>query len=289
MTTLILAVAVIGVGLGILLVFLGIFPAKDTGTKPPSLLARRVNHIRTTVPRRRLLMIGAGVLGGVVLWYFTGLIVALVVVPAAVIGLPVLLTKPPSSGAIVKLEAIESWIRSLGGLITAGVGLEQAITVSLTSAPDLIRPQIGRLVDRINSRWPTADALRKFADEMNDPTADIVTAHLILASKVRGDGLATALSDLSEIVFEEVKHRREIEVDQEKPRTTARNVTLITVIAIGVLALTGSFLEAYRSPVGQMLLTLYILMYVSALLWLRRMSMGRAAPRILIDNRKRGE
>ncbi|WP_448812103.1 type II secretion system F family protein [Agromyces bauzanensis] len=288
MNALFLAVAVIGAGLGILLLFVGLFPAKSTGTKPPTLISRRIEHVRNTVPRRQLLLIAAGVLGGVILWYFTGLFIVLVVVPAAVIGLPLLLAKPASANNIAKLEAIEAWTRSLGGLITAGVGLEQAITVSLTSAPDLIRPQVADLVARINARWRTEDALRKFADEMNDPTADIVTAHLILAAKIPGDGLATALTDLSEIVFEEVKHRREIESDQEKPRSTARNVTLITVIAIGVLAISGTFLDGYRSVIGQLLLTLYLLMYVGALLWLRRMSLGRPAPRILVDTRKQG-
>lgn len=286
MNALLAAVAVLGVGLGIILVLVGIFPPPDTGTKPPSMLARRIQHVRATVPRKRLLFIGAGILGGVILWYFTGLIVALVVVPAAVIGLPVLLAKPATSGNIEKLEAIEAWVRSLSGLINAGVGLEQAITVSLTSAPALIRPQVAALVNRLNSRWPTAEALQRFADDMNDPTADIIAMHLILASKVRGDGLATALSDLSEIVFEEIKHRREIEADQEKPRTTARNVTLITVAAIALLALTGSFLDAYRSLVGQLLLTLYILLYVASLVWLRRMSDGRVMPRILITRKR---
>ncbi len=90
-------------------------------------------------------------------------------------------------------------------------------------------------------------------------------------------------------MFEEVKHRREIESDQEKPRSTARNVTLITMVAIGALAISGTFLEGYRSLIGQLLLTIYIGGYVGCLIWLRRMSLGRPATRILVTVNQGGE
>jgi Flp pilus assembly protein TadB len=285
-TAVLVAFIAMALGGGILLLFLGLFPAPDTGPKPPGLIARRIARVRGTVPRSRILLVGGGVLAGIVLWYFTGLIVALVAVPVAVIGLPILLSKPLSASSIDRLEAIESWTRSLSGLITAGVGLEQAITVSLGNTPEPIKPEVANLVARINARWSTPRALQVFADELNDPTADLVTAHLILASRVRGAGLANALDDLAQIVFDEVRHRREIETDREKPRTTARSVTLVTLVAIGALALSGSFLDAYREFVGQLLLTLYVVIYVAALVWMRRMSIGVPTPRILVNTRK---
>lgn len=287
MMPLLIALCVIALGLGVLLLILGLFPSKDDrGPKPPSMIARRITHYRATVPRKRMLLIGGGVLGGIVLWYMTGWVVALVAIPAAVIGLPLLLSKPQSANSVERLEAIESWTRSLSGLITAGVGLEQAITVSLSNAPEEIRPQVANLVARLGARWSTKRALQAFADELNDPTADLVTAHLILAAQVRGAGLANALDDLAQIVFDEVRHRREIEADREKPRTTARSVTLITLLAIGGLALSGTFLDAYQDVVGQLLLTLYVVLYVAALVWMRRMSVGVATPRILVNTRK---
>ncbi|WP_219814305.1 type II secretion system F family protein [Rathayibacter rathayi] len=289
MIPLLIALVVMGIGFGVLFLILGLFPSKvERGPKPPSMLSRRLTHYRTTIPRKRVLLIAVGVLGGVVLWYMTGWLVALVAIPAAVIGLPILLSKPQSANSVERLEAIEAWTRSLSGLITAGVGLEQALTVSLSNAPAEIKPQVANLVARLGARWSTKKALQAFADELNDPTADLVTAHLILAAQVRGSGLANALDDLAQIVFDEVKHRREIEADREKPRTTARSVTLITLLAIGGLALSGTFLDAYRDVVGQLLLTLYVILYVVALVWMRRMSTGVATPRILVNTRKTG-
>ncbi|MCU1403834.1 MAG: hypothetical protein JWQ43_137 [Glaciihabitans sp.] len=286
MTPTFIALTIMVLGFGILLVFVGLFPPIDEGPKPPGLIARRITRLRATVPRQRLLLIAAGVVGGVVVWYLTGWIIALVAVPVAVIGLPVLLAKPQAASGIERLEAIESWTRSLSGLITAGVGLEQALTVSLSNTPEPIKPEVSNMVARINARWSTTRALQVFADELNDPTADLVTAHLILASRVRGAGLANALDDLAQIVFDEVRHRREIETDREKPRTTARSITLVTVVAIGALALSGSFLDAYRGGLGQLLLALYLTLYVAALIWMRRMSVGTPTPRILVNTRK---
>jgi len=290
MIPVVIALLVIVLGFGVLLLFLGIFPSQEVrGPRPPSYIARRITHLRATVPRNQILLVIAGIVIGVVVWYFTHLIVALIAIPLAVIGIPILLSTPQSANSIDRLEAIEAWTRSLSGLITAGVGLEQALTVSLSNSPVAIKPQVANLVARINARWSTTRALQVFADELNDPTADLVTAHLILASRVRGAGLANALDDLAQIVFEEVRHRREIETDREKPRTTARSVTLVTLLALGGLAVSGDFLDGYADFTGQLLLTLYVGAYVAALIWMRRMSVGKPAPRILVNNRKNQE
>lgn len=287
MNAVLIAVAVMGVGFGILLLVLGFVPADaPAAARPPGMVAKRVRRLRADVPPRRLAMIAVGVVGGVVLWLITGWIVTLIAVPVAVIGLPILLSAPKSANSIVRLEAIETWTRSLSGLITAGIGLEQALSVSLANTPESIKPAVATLVARINARWSTTQALQRFADELDDPTADLVAAHLILASRVRGAGLANALDDLAQIVFDEVRHRREIEADREKPRSTARGVTLVTLVAMTLLALTGGFLDAYRDPIGQLLLTLYVIAYIGALIWMRRMSAGEPTPRILVNTRK---
>ena len=45
--------------------------------------------------------------------------------------------------------------------------------------------------------WRPADALREFADALDDVTADKVVAALILSASDRGPGLAQALEDLA--------------------------------------------------------------------------------------------
>jgi hypothetical protein len=53
------------------------------------------------------------------------------VVPAAVAGLPVLLSPSPAASKIDRLEAMEEWTRSLSGVLTVGIGLEEALVATL--------------------------------------------------------------------------------------------------------------------------------------------------------------
>ena len=82
----------------------------------------------------------------------------MVVFPAAAVGLPVLLSTSDETGKIRRLEAMEEWIRSLSGVLTAGVGLEQALMATLRSAPEAIQPEVNRLAYRLRARWSTEES-----------------------------------------------------------------------------------------------------------------------------------
>ncbi|MGD9961794.1 type II secretion system F family protein [Nocardioides sp.] len=223
----------------------------------------------------------AGLGAGVVAWLVTGWVLALVVVPTACVGLPTLLSSSSAAVRIERLEAMEEWTRSLAGVLTVGVGLEQALVATLRSTPAPIAPEVTRLVARLRSRWVTEDALRAFADELDDATGDLVAANLILGARRRGAGLASVLEGLAEAVAADVRSRRQVEADRAKPRATARWVTLISVGVLVVLAISGSYVEPYRTPLGQAILIVLLSAYVATLIWMRQMAVGRNLPRIL--------
>jgi hypothetical protein len=202
-------------------------------------------------------------------------------VPVAVLALPRLLGAPAGGARIDRLEALEEWTRNLAGVLAVGVGLEQAITASLRSAPEAIRPQVATLVARLSARWPTDAALRAFADELDDATGDLVAASLILSAQRRGACLIAVLDGLAGSVAEDVRTRRAIEADRAKPRSTARAVTFITLGVLILLALNRTYVEPYTSGLGQALLAVLLSAYVGALLWMRQMTAGQPAPRFL--------
>src|SRR5215203_2431033 len=74
---------------------------------------------------RTLLLIGSAV--GVLVALLTGWLIALVLAPAVLAGLPVLLSAPAAAAKINRIEAMEEWSRSISGVLTVGIGLEEAL------------------------------------------------------------------------------------------------------------------------------------------------------------------
>ena len=247
--------------------------------------SRSSNRIQS-LPRQTRLFLAAGFMAGVLGWLVTGWLLAIVIGPVAVIGLPFLLATSPAKARIARLEALEEWSRSLSGVLTVGVGLEQALIATLRSTPAPIAGEVGRLAARLRARWRTEDALRAFADELDDATGDLVAANLILGSRRRGAGLSAVLDSLAESVAADVRARRQVEADRAKPRATARWVTIISATVLLVLALSGGYVEPYSTPLGQIILTILLAAYAALLVWMRRMAEGRPPPRILGNRRE---
>ncbi|MGB7964159.1 MAG: hypothetical protein WCF12_14545, partial [Propionicimonas sp.] len=159
------AVMAAGFGVGVGLVLLG-YATLIAPTRPPSPSAppRRSRWSRTIRIRAAV-----GVVMGLVGLLVTGWPIALLAGPAAGLGLPALLAPPANAAVIPRLEALQEWTRGLAGVLTVGIGLEQAITATARSAPDPIRPQVAGLAGRLAARTPTDTALRRFADDLADP------------------------------------------------------------------------------------------------------------------------
>ncbi|MDQ2850278.1 MAG: type II secretion system F family protein [Actinomycetota bacterium] len=280
MTALMPAVAGALVVAGLLGIALGLHPSPEKPPAPARTRTPFATRLGATSPRTRLLLlVGTG--AGLIVAIATGWFIAVLAFPAVVMGLPVLLSAPPGASKIDRLEAMEEWTRSLSGVLTAGVGLEQALIATLRSTPDAIGPEVTRLVARLGARWATEDALRAFADDLDDATGDLVAANLILGARRRGRGLANVLESLAESVSADVRARRAIEADRAKPRATARWVTLITVGVLVFLTLTGQYVAPYGSPIGQVLLALLLGSYVATLIWMRMMTRGKPLPRFI--------
>jgi Flp pilus assembly protein TadB len=230
--------------------------------------------------RRTRALVAGGV--GLGVWAVSGWPVAGAIVTVTILGLPVLWgTGATAARAIGRVEAVEEWTRRVADVLVAGVGLEQALTASLHTSPEAIRPQVAALCARLSARWTPEQALRAFAEDVDDAAADLVAAALVLAARRRGPGLAQVLTSVADSVGEDVVVRRKVEAERAKPRATARAVTLITLGVVGVGSLNGTYLAPYATGLGQLVLAAIAAGFIACLAWMRALTLSAPEPRFL--------
>jgi Flp pilus assembly protein TadB len=187
--------------------------------------------------------------------------------------------------AIARLEGLATWTESLRDTIAGAVGLEQAIPSSTRIAAPAIKEPLLKLVDRLHTRMPMPDALRLFASDLDDASADLIIAALIINSRLRGPGLRDLLGALSRSVREELDMRRKVSAERRSTRRSVQIVILVSVgMAIGLAFIDGSFLAPYSSPFGQLVLALIACLYGLGIGWLRRLARFESPQRMLGDS-----
>ncbi|MFF7246164.1 type II secretion system F family protein [Embleya sp. NPDC008237] len=261
----------------------------DPTPKPPGRLELAVRRMRSgPVSARqrtaRRVRLGIGIVVAALVWLFTGFLMAGLLVIVAFTGLPWLLAPTKSDRTVInRLDALAEWTRRIADLIELGAGLENAILTSRATCPEPIVEEVGDLVSRLQSRWRPDEALRAFAADLGDATADKIAAALILRSADRGPGLAMALKDLAGTVREEVRQRRAIEADRAGARIAVRWITYITLgVTALVVVINRSYAEPYGSVAGQLVLLLLAMAYIGTLMWMRSLATDRAKPRFLV-------
>jgi Flp pilus assembly protein TadB len=262
-------------------VFLLIVAVRGLPARPPSARSGKLERsLRDLVGQRGAIAL---VLGALTLllthWVVAGIGVALLALGWRSLG-----GASSERRAIARLEGLASWTESLRDTIAGAVGLEQAIPSSLRAAAPSLREPLTRLVDRLHTRMPMPDALRRFADDLDDPGADLIIAALIINSRLRGPGLRDLLGGLSTSVREELDMRRKISADR---RSTRRSVQIVVLVAIGVALLMAvfnhSYVKVYDQPLGQVVLIVVAGLYAAGFFWLRKLAHFDAPERLLSE------
>lgn len=212
----------------------------------------------------------------------TGLVAALLIVPLATLVVPSMLANPAKRD-LEHLDALETWVRSLGSLLQGGSDntLEGVLRTSSQTAPQSLRPELTNLIARLEARMPADQALERFANDLADPVGDTIVAALILAVRRRGMGLSDVLDGLAEAVSDEVRARRRIESERSSARASAKYVTILAAgMAAGLAVFNPSFLQPYTTGLGEVLLVVIVAAYLGALWLLRRITSPPPIPRI---------
>jgi len=260
------------------------------------LIARSRSPEASATPRRRRLVAGGrdsassarliviGIFAGILTLVVTEWIVLAIVVAGVIAFWNKLFGGARNErDAITRVEGLATWIEALRDTIAGAVGLEQAIPATAVNAAPSIRPALNLLVDRLRVREPLPDALAKFADDLDDPSADLVVAALILNARLRGPGLRDVLSALADSARDELDVRRRVESSRRSTRRSVQVVVGVIVVVAGLLVLFNQqYVEPYETVEGQLVLAGVLCAFGLSVLWLRRLSGVEEAERFLL-------
>jgi Flp pilus assembly protein TadB len=184
--------------------------------------------------------------------------------------------------ALARVEALAGWTESLRDTIAGAVGLEQAIPATARAASPAIRENLHTLVDRLRARMPLPQALEYFADDMDDASADLVIAALILNARLRGPGLREVLGALAQSSREEVDMRQRVMAQRSSTRRSVQIVVGVSVaVVLGLAVFNKSFVQPYSTVTGQLVLLGVIGLFAAGFYWLRRLSSVETPARFL--------
>ena len=276
----ILAGALVGGGLFLLIAFL---------LGADVLPARRQDHGRLLrVASRRVA--AAGIVALLVL-LVTRWVVLTAAAAALVLVWPMLFggTRQEKEAA-ARIEALATWAESLRDTIAGAVGLEQAIPSTVYAASPAIRPTLILLADRMRMRVPLGVALRQFADELDDPTADLIVSALIMNARLRGPGLRHLLGALADTARAELDMRQRIAASRAGTRRSAQIVVIFSILVmLGLALFNRSFVAPYESVQGQLVLLVVVILFALGMMWMRRLSGVRLPRRFLTVTAPAGE
>ncbi|GAA5043522.1 Flp pilus assembly protein TadB [Thermocatellispora tengchongensis] len=184
--------------------------------------------------------------------------------------------------AMRRLEGLAAWTESLRDTIAGAAGLEQAIPSSIRAAAPTLKPHLRALVDRLHTRMALPDALRMFADELDDPSADLVVAALILNSRLRGPGLRDVLGALAVSAREELDMRRRVEAERRSTRRSAQIVVgTALAFAAALVVFNPDYVSEYNDVLGQAVLVVVGGLFGAGFAWMRRLARFDKPARLL--------
>jgi Flp pilus assembly protein TadB len=180
-------------------------------------------------------------------------------------------------------EAIAAWAEMLRDTITAVSGLEEAIVATAGLVPTQIRAAIQDLVIRLE-RQSLSASLAQLAEDLGDPTADLVIAALALAARGEAKELGELLSSLADTARENASMRVRVDAVRAGTRTAVRIISSVTVATMALLLLLNrGYLQPFDTAVGQVTLVVIFAGFAAGLIWLSAMSRYQAPERFIVS------
>ena len=217
----------------------------------------------------------AGIIGGTLVVAVSGWIVPSLVVGGLVWYLTVQIrgAGTTDTSSTERVDALASWVENVRDVLQAGNQPVGAIGATTETCPTIIRAQVRSLHARLSAGQAPEVAFRRFADEMDDPLADLVAVGLLIAVS-RGSETEDVLSALAAQSRHQADRRRVVEAERAPMQREVLVVSLVMCALLGgVFAFARSdYLGAYDTAEGQLFLGVVLVGYAGMLVWVARLA-----------------
>jgi tight adherence protein B len=187
-----------------------------------------------------------------------------------------------------RIEALAGWAEQLRDTLAGAAGLEETILATVRVAPAPLRPELGRLAHRLD-RHSLVASLRVFADDLDDPLADLVVSALILGAEKQVKDLGALFGALAATARQDAAMQLRVEAGRARTRSAVQIITIFTLgFAAGLVLLNRGYLAPFDSTAGQGALALVGGCFAAAFWLMDRMTRPAAAERILVRSAQPG-
>lgn len=234
-----------------------------------------------------LVRLASGALGAAAIGLYTGWVVGAVAAGVAGFYVAGLARggRRASQHELARIEAVATWAEMLRDTLAAGQGLAETIQSTADIAPAEIRPSIRTLAVRME-RERLSLALREWADEVDDPAADLVATVLIVAGSRSARDVGELLSALAATARERASMRMRVDAQRAATRSEVRSIIIVSLVfMVGLTVLAKRFVEPYSDATGQLMLLLVVSIFGAGLWWLTQLAKFSRPARFLAQER----
>lgn len=153
-----------------------------------------------------------------------------------------------------RAEAIATWAEMLRDATGTPRGIEGVLVATASTAPDLIKPHVKALAERV-AYEPLDTALDSLAKDLDHPLGDLVVTALRLSASTGGRQIRGVLNDLVIVAREEARMHTRVTVARARPRSQMRILCIMIALFVsGMVLFARGFLEPFGTVLGQTVL-----------------------------------
>ncbi len=206
----------------------------------------------------------------------TKLVVAALAAAIGILLIPrVMRARAERERAVAKMRAAAEFVESIRGSLGAGSGLEAAIVESARRPPAGLADELADFVAvRRLPEVTTEQALRRLADQADEPAVDLLVGSLLAALRGGAGDMGRLFERIADQGRSFAETRAHTQAERAKVEFQTRVLSLL-VVAVGLFSVVISpdLTSAYdASAIGQLRLLIPVLVFGLGWWWLTRMN-----------------